>query len=211
MALDVLARSKSQRTDDILCAAEHVFARDGFAAATMDAVAREAGVSKGGMYRHFSSKDELFLAVVARTAKELDALLRSDAAVTTAVNGFAALRACIALTMSFAKQSDGKVKLALDCSAIRDLVDPRSPALPPFDEAVTSLVELGLDVLRRGQTDGSIRSDVHVAGLAVSLWGAVIGSLQMAQSLNDWSSRLSLRLDTGGADIVDVIASSARP
>jgi AcrR family transcriptional regulator len=50
-------RSKVRR---ILDAAASVFARRGFNEARMDDVAEEAGVSKGGLYLHFPSKDALF-------------------------------------------------------------------------------------------------------------------------------------------------------
>ena len=50
-------RSKVGR---ILDAAASVFARRGFSEARMDDVAEEAGVSKGGLYLHFPSKDALF-------------------------------------------------------------------------------------------------------------------------------------------------------
>jgi AcrR family transcriptional regulator len=48
----------------ILDAAASVFARRGFDQARMDDVAGEAGVSKGGLYLHFKSKEELFDALV---------------------------------------------------------------------------------------------------------------------------------------------------
>lgn len=44
----------------ILEGAQDVFLRDGFAAASMDDVARAAGVGKMTVYRHFGSKDALF-------------------------------------------------------------------------------------------------------------------------------------------------------
>jgi TetR/AcrR family transcriptional repressor of mexJK operon len=44
----------------ILEGAQEVFLRDGFAAASMDEVARVAGVGKMTVYRHFGSKDALF-------------------------------------------------------------------------------------------------------------------------------------------------------
>lgn len=44
----------------ILEGAQTVFLRDGYAAASMDEVARAAGVGKMTVYRHFGSKDALF-------------------------------------------------------------------------------------------------------------------------------------------------------
>jgi TetR/AcrR family transcriptional repressor of mexJK operon len=45
-------------------AATAVFLRDGYAAASMDEVAAVAGVSKQTVYKHFGSKEQLFLAVI---------------------------------------------------------------------------------------------------------------------------------------------------
>ena len=55
-----LAREK--RVEDILEAAVEVFVARGYEGASMDAIARQAGLTKGGIYHHFSGKDEIFLA-----------------------------------------------------------------------------------------------------------------------------------------------------
>src|SRR3954462_12073912 len=61
------ARSASRRKPDtrqrLIKAATEVVARQGFHAASVDAIARRAGYSIGALYWHFSNKDELFLAV----------------------------------------------------------------------------------------------------------------------------------------------------
>jgi TetR/AcrR family transcriptional repressor of mexJK operon len=48
----------------ILAAAERAFLAAGFGAVSMDAIAREAGVSKATVYAHFAGKEDLFGAVV---------------------------------------------------------------------------------------------------------------------------------------------------
>jgi AcrR family transcriptional regulator len=57
-------RRKVQRPDEILKAALDCFAESGFAATRLDEIARRAGVSKGTLYLYFSSKEEIFKAVV---------------------------------------------------------------------------------------------------------------------------------------------------
>ncbi|AFM18364.1 transcriptional regulator [Mycolicibacterium chubuense NBB4] len=47
----------------LLDAAEEVFAEKGFTSATLDDIARAAGYTKGAIYKHFATKEELFLAV----------------------------------------------------------------------------------------------------------------------------------------------------
>ena len=50
----------------ILAAAKRAFLAAGFGAVSMDAIAREASVSKATVYAHFGSKEELFGAVIGR-------------------------------------------------------------------------------------------------------------------------------------------------
>jgi AcrR family transcriptional regulator len=48
----------------LLEAAARVYARNGFAGATLDEVAAEAGYTKGAVYAHFGSKENLLLALL---------------------------------------------------------------------------------------------------------------------------------------------------
>ena len=57
------------KAQTILAAAEQAFLAGGFGAVTMDAIAREAGVSKATVYAHFTGKEELFGAIVARLSE----------------------------------------------------------------------------------------------------------------------------------------------
>jgi TetR/AcrR family transcriptional regulator, regulator of autoinduction and epiphytic fitness len=56
--------TRSPRVDSILAAVLPVFARFGFRKTSMDDLAKAAGLSKQGLYLHFSSKDEIFLAAM---------------------------------------------------------------------------------------------------------------------------------------------------
>lgn len=58
-------RKKSvQRHDDIVRSAGQLFLRDGYAQASMDAIAKECGCSKATLYNYFDSKEMLFAAFV---------------------------------------------------------------------------------------------------------------------------------------------------
>jgi AcrR family transcriptional regulator len=52
----------------IIRAAEELFKKSGFRGVTMEAVARDAAVSKATLYSRYRNKDELFLAVCSRMA-----------------------------------------------------------------------------------------------------------------------------------------------
>jgi AcrR family transcriptional regulator len=55
---------KERRRARIVAAAAELFAKRGYAATGMDAVGAAAGMTGGGVYRHFDGKLELFRAVV---------------------------------------------------------------------------------------------------------------------------------------------------
>jgi AcrR family transcriptional regulator len=50
-------------TTSLVSAARELFADDGYAATSLDAVVAKAGVTKGALYHHFAGKRELFEAV----------------------------------------------------------------------------------------------------------------------------------------------------
>ena len=62
-------RAKAKR-DQILSGARRVFLRDGFAAASTDAIAAEAKVSKRTLYAYYPSKEDLFVDVLRRLTIE---------------------------------------------------------------------------------------------------------------------------------------------
>jgi AcrR family transcriptional regulator len=58
-------------TAALVAAARELFAQDGYAATSLDAVVASAGVTKGALYHHFSGKRELFAAVFAGEQRRL--------------------------------------------------------------------------------------------------------------------------------------------
>lgn len=114
----------------IIHAAMIVFARDGYARATIDAIATAAGMSKAGLYWHFASKEAVFAAII------------------EAFNPFEALAAAIAAGEAAGNDVEDVLTTALT-AVLRDLVPRRDlfrviffeittdPALAPvFDQFV---------------------------------------------------------------------------
>jgi len=60
-----------QTRERLLGAARTVFGRDGYVGTSMSAVATEAGMSLGGLYRYFKDKEDLFAALIADTHEDL--------------------------------------------------------------------------------------------------------------------------------------------
>ncbi|HYM53528.1 MAG TPA: helix-turn-helix domain-containing protein, partial [Candidatus Dormibacteraeota bacterium] len=59
----------AQMRERIMAGAQHAFAESGYRATSVPAIAAEAGVSVGLIYRYFSSKEELFLSVCQTSAE----------------------------------------------------------------------------------------------------------------------------------------------
>lgn len=67
-----MARKSSR--DAILDATERVIARQGLACTTLEAVALEAGVSKGGLFYHFSTKKDMLMQLLERYGQRFSQL-----------------------------------------------------------------------------------------------------------------------------------------
>ncbi|MBD2176402.1 TetR/AcrR family transcriptional regulator [Pseudanabaena sp. FACHB-1998] len=77
-ALEIGKRSRSATRESLLNAAGEVVLRLGADALTLDAVAKEAGVSKGGLLYHFPNKDALLTSMVANLIAEFEQLLEIE-------------------------------------------------------------------------------------------------------------------------------------
>jgi len=70
-----MSPTQQERTENttasLVGAARELFAEDGYAATSLDAVVAKAGVTKGALYHHFSGKRELFAAVFAAEQAKL--------------------------------------------------------------------------------------------------------------------------------------------
>lgn len=60
-----------ETTDRLIAVARNAFATEGFAAVSLDAVAAEAGVTRGALHHHFTNKAGLFEAVLRRIDAEI--------------------------------------------------------------------------------------------------------------------------------------------
>jgi AcrR family transcriptional regulator len=97
-------RVYSSARDRILDAAERLLLAGGASRLTVEAVAGEAKVSKGGFFHHFATKDELLVAILERLVGGVMAEIESRAGRDPEPRG-ARLRAHIALAFDMDKAS----------------------------------------------------------------------------------------------------------
>lgn len=168
---------KEQRRQDIIHAAEAVFARKGVDAATMGDIAKEARLSRGLLYVYFNDKDDLSLAI---TRRGFQALRETFEQVTEQHQyGCEKIRAIGEAYVRFSQTHP----LHFDMMARFEgrEVDPEaadsneSGCLGEGNRIIHHMA----DVLRLGIEDGSIRPDVDPVRTAISLWGFIHGIIQL--------------------------------
>lgn len=69
---------RAERREQILDAATRAFARAGFTATNLDDIAREAGITRVILYRHFDSKADLYRQVLDRASARLASAVGAD-------------------------------------------------------------------------------------------------------------------------------------
>ena len=63
MMSEIQVSRKEKTREEILNVAYRLFLENGFHGTSMRPIAREAGVSLGGIYNHFNSKEEIFASI----------------------------------------------------------------------------------------------------------------------------------------------------
>lgn len=129
-ALEIGKRSRSATRESLLNAAGEVVLRFGADALTLDAVAKEAGVSKGGLLYHFPNKEALLTSMVANLIAEFEQLLEIELVREGDLTAKGAwLRAYIRAGDTFDRQN-AAIQTGLLAAVAKD-----SKLLQPFQEA----------------------------------------------------------------------------
>lgn len=158
----------------ILAAAQDCYRTLGISKTTMGDVAKQAGLSRPTIYRHFATRDELVAAVVVAKMRVLLAGAREFIDTLDSVES---------------KVADGLLHVVAE--ARRDpvtqlLFDPRSvEATGGLDDAFNRVIELTTElwqpVFERGQSEGELAAEVDIGGLCS--WFVVV-SLITARRAN---------------------------
>ena len=147
----------------ILDAAEALFARQGFAATTIKAIGREAGVNPALLYYYFPDKERLYHAVLER---RLGSATREMALQLSP--GLLPLETLDHILRGYARLMQSAPNLPRLLA--RELADHEAAhALPMIREIAAGLFQRICDVIRAGQSSGTIRPDLDPRFTAISL------------------------------------------
>jgi TetR/AcrR family transcriptional regulator len=172
---------KERRREEIIDAAEWIFERHGFDAATMDQVARRARVSRALVYVYFKDKTALHAAICVRALTLLRA--RFVTAVGQQARGIDQVRAIGRAYMQFAVDEPGYFQTLsrFEAHCVGE-ADEDSPTKEIISVGRT-VHEVTVSAIVQGMTDGSMRADIENPLLvAITLWGFTHGVVQIAHT-----------------------------
>lgn len=170
---------KEQRRQDIIDAAERVFAKKGTDKATMGNVAKEARLSRGLIYFYFTDKSDLELAISNRAFQML--CRDFELAAAQHETGLARIKAIGEAYVHFFKTQPCYFD-QLARNEARDVdLEKLSENKSAYLQGGRRVLEILAKAIQNGIEDGSIRPDAGDPMLtAVTLWGFTHGILQVA-------------------------------
>lgn len=153
----------------ILEAASRAFADKGLAGASLNDIIKAAGVTKGGFYFHFPSKEALALAVLRNKQEQwagrvLSATLRHTSALDQ-------MNAMVDALIDLHEQDPSAQAIGRICQELAE--DPAMvPLLSPQFEV---WVEMTASLFARGQQEGVVRSDLDPGAMAETAVATFVG------------------------------------
>jgi AcrR family transcriptional regulator len=186
-AARMIRRDALRNRDALVASAQSAFAARGLDA-SLEGVARDAGVSIGTLYRHFPTRLDLVQAVFTRRLEELLEAAERAAALPDAWAGFA-------------RYLEVRCEVQAGDRGLDELAGIRLPHSPCIDTLQARILDVGGAILRRVQNDGVVRADVTPEDLAFVVWSQA----RIMQATRDaapqaWRRNLHLILDAFRAD-----------
>lgn len=163
--------------DRILTVAEMLFAEQGFDAVSMSAIAAAAGVCKANVFHHFTSKNDLYIAVLRNACS--DANQRLDELGSDALSLAERLAQFARAHLKSIFDHDRATRLSLRELLSGDTGHGRELAEKVYGEKFSRFVA----ILRAGQQAGELRADIDPAVVATVLLGANLFFFQAREVL----------------------------
>jgi AcrR family transcriptional regulator len=164
-----------QTRQEILAVAARAIADKGYAGASLNDIIREAGVTKGGFYFHFPSKEAMAIAVLRHkqeqwAARVLSATMRHTSAIDQ-------MNAMVDALIDLHEQDPAAQAIGRICQELSQ--DPAMrPQLAPQFEVWT---EMTASLFAKGQEEGVVRHDLDSHAMGEAAVATFIGLEIMSQ------------------------------
>jgi AcrR family transcriptional regulator len=171
--------SKGARTrEQVLEQAAALFNQHGYHGASISDVMEATGLKKGGIYRHFASKDELALAAFGYAVERMQE--RFDEALAGKVGALEQLRAIIAVYARIPSDPPVPGGCPLLNAAVES--DDGNPALRAEARRVLGgLQQVLRSIVRNGQQRGELRPDLDAPAFASVFVAQLEGAVMLSR------------------------------
>lgn len=159
-------REKARRRNNIIDAAENLFASKGFKATTMDDVAAAAELAKGTLYLYFKSKEDLYFAMVLRCLGTIRHRLEDTA--QSSQSSLEMLRGFSRSFYEFIKEKPYYAKLLWYTDFSETLIN--RDTYWQAEAGKVDILAFLANAISRAQQDGSVRDDFSPEELASFLF-----------------------------------------
>lgn len=164
-----LAQAKAPTRERLLTATLELLDEGGYEAASVSAITGRAGVAAGTLYRHFASKEELFIELFRRVCSiEIDAMYEAASAEATPLVKLDAALACFAKRAMVRPQ----IAWALLAEPVDRLVDvERLEYRRRYRDLVAGLLDDAITLGELASCDTELRAAAIVGGVGEALVG----------------------------------------
>ncbi len=165
------------KKDIILAAAAKLFAQNGYARTSTVVLAQEAGVAEGTIFRHFKSKEDLFITLILRLKEKLlqDVYQYLDA--QEHETGIDYINSTVKAIYIFMRKNSADFALLLR-DAPGCYGETNSKAFDNVSSLFTLLHEHLQQAIERGQEEGTIRKDLHPGDTACLVASSLVGLMR---------------------------------
>ena len=168
---------RDARSAQILAAARRCFLRNGFHETSMQDVFGEAGLSSGAVYRYFSGKEDLIVALAEENMREVVAMIHGLSTNDPHLGLGAALAQVLEVVTT--KQTDehlGAMAVLVWSEALRNKAIAKR-----FEETLAPMRRDLTEVVRQHQANGALPADAPADAIATLIMSVIPGFiLQLA-------------------------------
>lgn len=194
------------KENSIIDAAEKVFARQGFANAKMEDVAKELGISKGTIYFYFSSKENLYMAITYRAFQALIDTFYECVKNTKDLEGLEGLVGLMTGFIKFSEENFLYSEALLDFIAfVRSTHEGTNDGKisgamkeSSYYERVKDIQNIPISIflkeIQRGREDGSILNKQKPEMIYLYAWANVLGFVKLNATSRKKTSILKVEL-----------------
>lgn len=167
-------RRKEETRENIIAAATRIFAAKGYDAATTDEIAESCAISKGALYHHFPSKDELFKALLRSRFHDPVRVMLATRGGESVLDLEATVRASVEAAWRHALTDEMGERLWQEARTQAE----RNPEIRALLQEVHDRSEGAvIATLVEGQRSGIVRQDLDLKATAAVVGSMVDGSI----------------------------------